>query len=626
MSSINTGNFIRFASDLQDSYEKGSVYRKKWSQRKGRLANRKGFDRFRAEVKHAFGYTKDEKRFNKIFDRYAGKNPPPSQADLILHHYRSADLGKTYRAISQLTTAIPKTTIPNVESIRTQIEDHRNVVLENVKDALIKTIAPRVDNAPFDFEVFVTHCAGLITKKDPQENEINENFFLSVLEHIPNIELLYHSLDKGSEDFRAIAKLRNIYKEALPEIAYKLHKEYASPFNTKKAIDLAQEGIPFFQAMFQPDVSRVRSVGVQLVNMIRYGRNAGAVMRGEQKPSIFWELWRIWNTAKSLFNKDHLAIDDSQRDNLTEHKKLLHSDLDRTINRLHNKPNEELRGGDVDKYIAYLLKTHKLDESAFIREPIGGQKYNNSLYGLSRFVDLVDTKIKDAIKQAKKTNSEVHKFFIPFVFPKKNFLFHDHIVLITIDFDTKQIQYYDPQGLPPDHPNRLVFKDMNMKDALKQIRERIETPDVDDNKRPSVPPTDNRPPLLLPDEDSYSETLESDDENSETLASPEEKSPKEIADRPYKFSIVSNTTIHQEDKHNCGVYVCDHMERQIDGETFEEICLEGRDPDDIIDYRKEMACKLNRTEVRNEIIDYLYTENTGLPPIDADTIDQMLEE
>lgn len=109
--------------------------------------------------------------------------------------------------------------------------------------------------------------------------------------------------------------------------------------------------------------------------------------------------------------------------------------------------------------------------------------------------------------------------FIPFTYT-------NHIVLIGIDFRLKCIMHYDSQGFLCEDPYRKDYPNFDLKKELEEGYK-----------------------LCFPEVD--------------------------------KIEILQNDRIHQSCHHNCGIYVLDCMERLLNGESFEQICLKGKGPEEI---------------------------------------------
>ncbi|MGZ3732872.1 MAG: Ulp1 family isopeptidase [Parachlamydiaceae bacterium] len=131
--------------------------------------------------------------------------------------------------------------------------------------------------------------------------------------------------------------------------------------------------------------------------------------------------------------------------------------------------------------------------------------------------------------------SQLDLLHIPYTFKGAYSFYPSHIVVITLDKKNGQVQYYDPQALPPDHPDRL-HNNLNMLEALQQIRKQWEQ---------------DEPGRLI--------------------------------------EIVANPIIHQEDIHSCGVYIVDYINQRQDGKSFEFVCLHGKNAQEIIEERDEIA-------------------------------------
>lgn len=124
----------------------------------------------------------------------------------------------------------------------------------------------------------------------------------------------------------------------------------------------------------------------------------------------------------------------------------------------------------------------------------------------------------------------------PFVFPPKNAMCFDHIVLIIIDQEEEKIYYYDSKGLTSDDPERMgMFRDkpqFNMHKNLVQLAS-----------------------MLF----------------------------KKCGE------VIENVAIHQTDPVNCGVYVCKALERLYQGMSVPEALSYNPLEESISDARKRMG-------------------------------------
>lgn len=239
---------------------------------------------------------------------------------------------------------------------------------------------------------------------------------------------------------------------------------------------------------------------------------------------------------KAIFNslKDRLRKPISQ-----EVVELCHT-YSSSIYKLIKKPGSFLSNVDVDHYCKWLQKIYANDKKTSLILSEGVHRSRKRLAKTS------------ALNQWNKHNldslecNQPSLILMPFVFPKKRFYQRDHIVLIAINTQKKQIFYYDPQGKCADHPQRLhCFEDapdFNMKEELKRMAKK---------------------------------KLGIDDE---------------LLDQ----SILENPYRNQNDVHNCGVYVLNAMEKILQGYCFEDIIFERLQREDLLKIRLEMGRKLNQ--------------------------------
>lgn len=345
-----------------------------------------------------------------------------------------------------------------------------------------------------------------------------ENFTpAQIIQKREKIEELYSlesEADDESKKIKAVLdKTRKLYLEVLPKQAFLAHYTYDSIWNKQTALKIAEEKIDSFEELRNHSDPKVKQYALELFTYVKYGYDAPEVVGGSQNPSLFWDVKRIWNTCTNFFSEEK-KISNKNFSNLQGYDKKFIQDL-------INKPYAYMDDRLLVNY-RETLKKNKVNLVYFNLGPI--RKYRNITQELER-------------NGFFKNNENF--LFVPFVFKPVNRLYPDHIVLITFDRQAREIQYYDSQALPPDHPDRCA-DGFNVLEKMRELGKFWNEQEKEQHRKQDI-------------------------------------------------KIVTNLVIHQEDIHNCGVYVCDAIKRRLKGESFEDLCYNGKNITEITKVRDELA-------------------------------------
>lgn len=474
---INDGSVCRDLSSIQQSFEKGDLHEKEWDKDTHQLKELTGGKFIEAKIKHFFSSTYEETRFQEIFDDCINDRLSSER-----NFQRTPDLStdaKAFKGISHYIKVSRTIEIPQNLHNLTQSIEH---------DLMAKRNELSIGEREFD-EVEVIQKQEEISELYDLENEYDE---------------------QSRQSKETLEKYRYTYNMGLPIQAILAHEVYHSIWNSQESLQTANDYTAKLSTLLASEDRNVRSYALGLVSYVKYGGDAPEIRAGSENPSFFWDVKRLWNTVRWVFTGEMDVSKKDGFDTLNGPKKVL-------IDKLYNKPFEMMGDSLVTEYTDPTLGI-KYPNRSFVTKyyPVGG-KIAGDLEGNDFF-----TQQKDFL-------------FVPYVFKPVNPLYPDHIVLVIFNRKARQIQYYDSQALPPDHPDRCA-RGFNMLEELSDLCH-------------------------------YWNEQEGTDD----------------------IQIVANPIIHQEDIINCGPYVCDAIRRILQGETFENLCRNGKNNDKITQVRFELA-------------------------------------
>jgi hypothetical protein len=529
---MNVPKFIRASSEIEKAFESDTLYKKKWED--GELRTMSGFARIRAEWNHLFNSSPNEvkAKFIGVF------------ADCI------SDLfpGEIARFVPLYPTSSSSEDEDSFEgSLKHNVFRYDPPVIAGAYKALVHLDEYKTEDNLYlegsalsikeNLDQYVQKCRDEVSKltknPDAQKGKDAEN----ALVHRSEIEVLYHLDSKDKDESTKLRSWRKIYRKKLPNQAFKAHNVYASFFNSKSALEVAQDhnAIPSFSHLANSQNANARAAAVSLLNAVKHGYDSRRIALGEKSPTRFWNITKLWNTIKWKLSSEQSQTNPNEKrvrevfngDQLEKYEKL-EPQIKKVVDSLVNERGTYMGDAFVETYQNLVLKSKSSVSSTWPQ----GQKTTTD-----KFVNRVFSELK-VNGQTCISDSKAHGdlTFIPFVYEGAMSFYPKHIVVVTLDRANGQIQYYDSQALPPDHPDRRGYAGFDMLNALNQIREKWEAEEPD----------------------------------------------REI-------QIVGNPIIHQEDIHSCGVYVCDYMKRRRDGETFESVCMKGKNNEQIIETRDQLA-------------------------------------
>jgi Ulp1 protease family, C-terminal catalytic domain len=518
---LNIGNYSHICKDIaniEHSFEKGNIYTKTWDAQAHKLKELEGWDLFKAKVKYYFDFLSstpyEEERFREIFTNCMDDHLNDGQK-----FSKTGDLSldaKVFKGISHYLAYMKK-----------ELPD---------------------DDLSEDFEHFILSIeADIQNKRNVLSNKlaVGPNQRLSTDKLIENqrtiVELynLENEYDEDSKKSKAtLYRYRCAYTSHIQNLTFQAHENYLKNSNMETALDLVAqkiEDIQFFSDLSQSRDKNTREYALDLATCVKYGFDAAEIRSGQTTPNTFWDIQRIWNTFKGKETDKFIPDDYVEKfENLSVPDQKL-------VKNLLNNPNDEMGDRLLEVY------TQKTLPAEYPNAPFESRYL--ALPPNRKYADIVPH-----LKGASFFGSKDKNFlFVPFVFKPANPLFPDHIVLIIFDRKARQIQYYDPQALPPDHPDRQA-DGFNMLDKLNELK------------------------------DFWNE---------------KEKS----FGRAQDIEIVRNPMIHQEDIHNCGIYICDAIRRILLGESFEHLCIEGKNIEQITRVRSSLAHEIIQHQPIEEVSD-----------------------
>lgn len=211
----------------------------------------------------------------------------------------------------------------------------------------------------------------------------------------------------------------------------------------------------------------------------------------------------------------------------------------KTIKKFLFHPGDMLSSIDFSEMIYSLieLKNPKPDEFKVLLAGINPLpiQNRNPLAILDNFAERV----------ARKKQKLPNRIFIPFVFNGKWLGSPNHIVLVTIDFLTKKIIYFDSQGRLCDHFSRLMCFDEDLEFDMRK-----------------------------------------------NLSKMAEKYLDCFTQEQKEDALIENSIACQEDIHNCGIYVFQQIESTLNGFTQQAFSPESRRHVDIREYRYHVGKRL----------------------------------
>lgn len=523
-------NFIHNSAELGRAYKNDKLYKKTWNQQSGKVEDLTGLDLFIQEVIHSFSWLTSEEqnekekneKFITLFDKCLPKSLDKELSfDALKARVKARDVADAYKSVKirEQGELIVSDSIDKIDQQLSKIVNQCSSTIQNIysknkttKDLSNKTIAK------YNFEArvldFIGRSQSVVTAGSPgavvlPETDLQKFAFGNDSEINKFEEIDLTKQNRIVKEF--IEKRRDLQTTAL-----KLHESYTR--SDKSALQLARENVTLQKLFADTSSEEEKQMGEFLLNIIRYGPDSTAVMKGEKSPSFFSDLTKIWNTIKwwSPF-ADRLKeakVDMEAFKDLPPNQKEIIEDL-------VNHKNKEV-GYNIFQNPSYPSYLGSVNPQPFSCLPL-----------INRVVDAFTTSIVSSLP----LSTTAPLLFVPFVVKGKYF-YPDHVVIITFDPQRREIQYYDPQGLPPDHPDRMTYENFNLAEAIEDLRDQWGT----------------------------------------------------LLGKP--VGIVRNHTIHQEDTQNCAIYVCKYMDERSKGKSFEDVCINGPTHDEIIAYRDTMAREL----------------------------------
>lgn len=497
---------LRELASIERSFKKGTIHTKKWDAKENRLADLTGWERVEAKVLHFLGLDSKEEQFTHIFQECMFSL---NDANIDFNSEKPNKIAKSWKAISHYQKN---------DTISSKAVSSLALQLENYVKEQREALHPK-------------NGTSLTAEEIIQKREAIEKLYA--------LENKYN--DESAKSKSKLREYRKMYEKDLPKQAFEAHKAFTSFLNDKTALQVAKDNIPNFESLAQSKDPKVRSYAVKLFTYVQHGFDAPEITVGSQSPGVFWNIKKIWNTIKWGFSTENR--EKSVLGNIAEKLDKLPVATQGVVRTLINHRDEMMKDGLIVSYLQILK-----------------EKYPQIFTSFFRAENLDPSDFVEKVKENKFfTDPSKDLCFIPFVFKGANRFYPNHIVLVTLDRKAGQIQYYDPQGLPADHPDRLkAFDGFNMSEALDEIRrhwEQIEKKSIE---------------------------------------------------------VVTNPIIHQEDTQNCGVYVCDAMECRLAGHDFMQLCLNGKNNEQITSQRDVIAKTIVRDteEEDRTLIDMIYDEDS----------------
>lgn len=513
--SKNQFNFILETSRIWKSYEKKELYDKEWDATKGELKSSKGLTWILAKFQHFF--QSDEERMAKETEAFKGffthcrnayaKDAAKSDKDsLNFKKFSSQAIVYTKKAIDCFNQSSPPDQLDNstTHALQTYVEDCTTIARK-----ALEVSANAIDTEKVKIAVVNRREIEIAAPFDENLNE-----------------------------------LKQIFQAALPDLALKAHDVFVglknSMWDGKSDLEVAEDIIPAFKVLRMSDSPVARDYARILLNIVTYGHDKPEILRGEKNPTIFWNANKIyekiyWSFVEifSFSNRTEVTLTAREKIKLGELKAnnpSLFSMITKLINERSSLMGTNFIHAISEKYCTIIPHIAENEKN-----------YCIDGYTLDNAVEGINGENAAAERRNFYKNEKADLCFIPYVFRGAHKLYPSHSVIISFDRTTKQIQYYDPQGLPPDHPDRLTNGSINMLEVLKQMRDEWEEADPD---------------------------------------------------LKGKISIVTNKRIHQADPFNCPIYIADYMKRRCKGENFEQVCINGKNTAQMIGERDVMAKEL----------------------------------